>query len=150
MDSPRQDKTWKVDAVDEFTAWLKDLDPPVQEKVVALRRLLERHGPTLGRPYADRIRGSTHHNLKELRPSSSQEEALRVLYYFDPARSAVLLVGGDKAADWSGWYDTNIPIADARIARHETTLRHRAAIRTQEAREQAPGVPRPTTRKRRR
>jgi hypothetical protein len=146
MTSPRQDKTWKVDAVDEFTAWLKALEPPSQEKVVALKLLLERHGPTLGRPYADRVKGSGVHNLKELRPSSSQEEVLRILYYFDPERSAVLLVGGDKAANWSGWYDSNIPIAEARIARHETALRHRAATRSSSG--TAPRIPRPATRKR--
>jgi hypothetical protein len=150
MDSPRPDKTWRVDAAAEFTAWLKDLDPQSQEKVVALRRLLERHGPTLGRPYADRIKGSTRQNLKELRPSSSQEEALRVLFYFDPERTALLLVGGNKATDWSGWYDTNIPIAESRIARHESELKRRAAERIEAAGQLRPGITRQATRKRNR
>jgi hypothetical protein len=66
---------WRVDAVPEFTAWLSGLDQDGQEKVEPLIRLLERFGPTLGRPYADRLKGSKHHNLKELWPSSSQDEA---------------------------------------------------------------------------
>lgn len=96
---------WVVDAVDEFTAWLASQDQEIQERVVALRKLREAHGPTLGRPYVDRIAGSQRHNLKELRPTSRPTEALRVLFYFDPRRQALLLVGGDKAGDWQGWYE---------------------------------------------
>jgi hypothetical protein len=29
--------------------------------------LVEQHGPTLGRPVVDSIKGSRHHNMKELR-----------------------------------------------------------------------------------
>src|SRR5450759_4895736 len=105
MVSSRPGRTRQVDAAEEFTAWLRDLESETQEKVVALRRLLERHGPTLGRPYADRIEGSKRHNLKELRPTSR-----------DPRRQAILLVGGNKAGDWHGWYDRNILIAEERIA----------------------------------
>ena len=31
---------------------------------------------------------------------------------FDPNRRAVILLGGDKRGDWTGWYERNIPIAD--------------------------------------
>jgi hypothetical protein len=31
---------------------------------------------------------------------------------FDPWRSAILLVAGDKAGDWRGWYDRAIPRAE--------------------------------------
>jgi hypothetical protein len=34
------------------------------------------------------------------------------LFCFDPRRAAIVLLGGDKTADWSGWYDRNIPLAD--------------------------------------
>lgn len=113
---------WTVLAVDEFVVWLESLDQAGQEKVVAMKRLLERAGPTLGRPYCDRIKGTRVHNLKELRPSSRSDEALRVLFYFDPRRDALLLVGGDKSGDWAAWYDVNIPLAEARVARHEAGL----------------------------
>ncbi len=50
--------------------------------------------------------------MKELRPSAT---SIRILFIFDPARSAVLLVAGDKAGDWKGWYDDNIPVAEKRF-----------------------------------
>jgi hypothetical protein len=47
---------------------------------------------------------------------------VRVLFAFDRVRRAILLVGGDKSDDWSGWYDTKIPIADARFDEHQATV----------------------------
>lgn len=38
----------------------------------------------------------------------------RLLFAFDPARSAILLVGGDKAGRWQDWYRSAIPLADDR------------------------------------
>jgi hypothetical protein len=35
-----------------------------------------------------------------------------VLFAFDPTRSALLLLGGDKARSWQRWYRENIPIAE--------------------------------------
>ena len=35
-----------------------------------------------------------------------------MLFAFDPARSALLLLGGDKAGNWKRWYKENIPIAE--------------------------------------
>ena len=109
---------WAVVSHPEFDDWLEALEPTSQEKVAALIRLLRQHGPNLGRPYADRIRGSRFKNLKELRPTSRADEALRVLYYFDKRRNGVLLVGGDKAGNWSRWYVENIPVAEHRIDEH--------------------------------
>src|SRR5450759_3496669 len=149
MVSSRPGRTRQVDAAEEFTAWLRDLESETQERVVALRRLLERHGPTLGRPYADRIEGSKRHNLKELRPTSRKDEVLRILFYFDPRRQAILLVGGNKAGDWHGWYDRNILIAEERIARHEAALARQAETLAKATRQQKPGTPgRPARRKR--
>ena len=31
---------------------------------------------------------------------------------FDPNRRAVILLGGDKRGDWTGWYERNVPLAD--------------------------------------
>lgn len=41
------------------------------------------------------------------------EVAIRVLFAFDPWSQAVLLVAGNKAGDWTGWYKTAIPVAEA-------------------------------------
>ncbi|MET7765408.1 type II toxin-antitoxin system RelE/ParE family toxin [Streptomyces sp. NPDC005393] len=75
-------------------------------------------GPTLGRPLVDRIQGTGNHHLKELRPGSSGSSEIRMPFAFDPVRRAVLLVAGDKAGNWQGWYDTNIPIAEKRYRAH--------------------------------
>ena len=56
-----------------------------------------------------------------------------MLFAFDVKRRAILLVGGDKSTDWSGWYRTNIPIADDRFAEHQ------ASIETQRPRPRAAG-----------
>ncbi len=76
---------------------------------MAAIELLEQHGPTLGRPAVDRIEGSRHHNMKELRSFGGH---LRALFAFDPERHATVLGGGDKRDDWTGWYERNIPVAD--------------------------------------
>lgn len=36
-----------------------------------------------------------------------------MLFTFDPWRSAILLVAGDKAGNWSAWYRRSIPRAEA-------------------------------------
>jgi hypothetical protein len=66
----------------------------------------------LGRPLVDTITGSKIKNLKELRPGSSGTSEVRVLFVFDPWRSAILLVGGDKAGKWGRWCDEAIPRAE--------------------------------------
>jgi hypothetical protein len=42
---------------------------------------------------------------------------LRVLYAFDPRRTAILLLGGDKTGS-RRWYEQNVPRADALYGRH--------------------------------
>jgi len=37
---------------------------------------------------------------------------IRIIFAFDPTRSALLLLGGDKAGNWKRWYRDNIPIAE--------------------------------------
>jgi hypothetical protein len=69
-------------------------------------------GPGLGRPLVDTLQGSDISNLKELRPRSGRDVAIRVLFVFDPWSQAVLLVAGNKAGDWSGWYKAAIPVAE--------------------------------------
>jgi hypothetical protein len=81
--------------------WLHALrsgDPVTRRLVAEAIDLLLDDGPALGRPLADRVSGSRLHNLKELRPGSSGTTEVRILFIFDPARSAVLLVGGTSPA----------------------------------------------------
>ncbi|MEU4217760.1 type II toxin-antitoxin system RelE/ParE family toxin [Actinoplanes sp. NPDC026623] len=79
---------------------------------VAIEMLAE-VGPALGRPMVDTLHGSVISNLKELRPRSGRDVAIRVLFVFDPWSQAVLLVAGNKAGAWTRWYKTAIPIAEA-------------------------------------
>lgn len=69
-------------------------------------------GPALGRPLVDTITGSAVRNLKELRPGSTGTSEIRILFAFDPWRSAILLVAGDKAGKWKRWYAETIPRAE--------------------------------------
>lgn len=80
--------------------------------------MLAEHGPTLGRPLVDRIKGSDYVNMKELRPASAGCGEVRILFAFDPLRRAILLTAGDKAGDWKGWYVRNVPVADRRYSEH--------------------------------
>jgi hypothetical protein len=50
--------------------------------------------------------------LKELRPGSKGRSEIRIIFAFDPDRSALLLLGGDKAGSWDRWYRDNIPLAE--------------------------------------
>ncbi len=74
------------------------------------------------------MQGSTIHNLKELRPRSGRDMAVRILFVFDPWSQAVLLVAGNKAGDWSRWYRIAIPTAEAA---YEEWLAHERKRREQ-------------------
>ncbi|MFE0459240.1 type II toxin-antitoxin system RelE/ParE family toxin [Kitasatospora sp. NPDC058965] len=111
----------EVSLHEEVDAWFVRLskdEPEIADQVAAAIDKLQEEGPTLGRPLVDRIKKSRHHNMKELRPRTGGETEIRILFVFDPAREAILLVAGDKTGAWNKWYDENIPVADARFDRH--------------------------------
>jgi hypothetical protein len=80
------------------------------------------------RPNAAFLDGSKLANLKELRPRQTN---IRVLFVFDPWRSAILLVAGDKTGQWHTWYEHAIPQAEQL---YEVYLQERAKAE-EEARE---------------
>ena len=94
--------------VDEFETWWDALTEDEQDAIDAAVEMLEARGPALGRPLADTISQSRHPNMKELRPTST----IRVMFAFDPRRTAILLIGGDKRGRWNEWYDEFVPLAD--------------------------------------
>jgi hypothetical protein len=103
---------WEIRVTNELLAWISTLDERTRAQVVdAIDRLAE-DGPTLGRPLVDSIAHSSAGNLKELRPGSAGRTEVRILFAFDPWRSAILLTGGDKSGDWHGWYRRAIPHAE--------------------------------------
>ncbi|MEV6801559.1 type II toxin-antitoxin system RelE/ParE family toxin [Micromonospora rifamycinica] len=85
--------------------------------------ILAAEGPSLGRPLVDRVKGSDYKNMKELRPGSAGQTEIRILFAFDPMREAILLVAGDKAGNWKGWYETSILEADRRFTQHLRELK---------------------------
>jgi hypothetical protein len=91
----------------EARAWINSLAPERAARVAAAVDQLAARGPALGRPLADRITGSRHHNMKELRVGT-----MRMLYAFDPHGRGVMLLGGDKRGAWHDWYRQNVPRAD--------------------------------------
>jgi hypothetical protein len=88
--------------------------------------LLSETGPNLTRPYVEKVKDSEYQNMKELRVQIAGKP-WRVLFAFDPTRTAVLLVGGNKGGD-PRWYKTSIPIADRRFRRHLDTLKEYGQI----------------------
>jgi hypothetical protein len=107
---------WEVEVSDEFREWYEGLTIDLRLKVAAGVDLLEAHGPELGRPHVDTIRGSRFPNMKELR-IQHRGRPYRILFIFDPRRSAYLMLGGDKAAS-TGWYEEAIRRAEAIYEQH--------------------------------
>lgn len=103
------DCMWTVLFSHEAEEWLETLADAEYASIMAAIGLLEEVGPTLGRPAVDTITGSRHSNMKELRSFGGH---LRALFAFDPQRQALVLLGGNKAGNWTGWYEQNIPAAD--------------------------------------
>ncbi|MEH0841883.1 type II toxin-antitoxin system RelE/ParE family toxin [Micromonospora sp. CPCC 205711] len=109
---------WDIYLVDEVREWIAGLDDKDHARVVQAIDLLAEAGPALGRPLVDTIHGSSVANLKELRPGT-----VRILFAFDPWRSSILLVGGDKSGQWNSRYREAIPLAEHR---YELYLKERS------------------------
>jgi hypothetical protein len=117
---------WEVDFTDEFGAWWDSLDEDEQVSVAASVALLQQLGPHLSRPHADTLSGSRHSNMKEL-TTQHRGRPLRTLFAFDPRRSAILLIGGDKTGD-NRFYERMIPLADRLYDEHLAALRKEGLI----------------------
>lgn len=116
---------WEVSLHPEVERWFLEMcrtDPDSASLIEAAVDLLAEHGPNLGRPLVDRLKGSRFHNMKELRPGSAGRSEIRLIFAFDPRREALVLVGGDKAGAWKSWYSTAVPLADDRYAEHLAAL----------------------------
>ena len=107
---------WNVEFTEEFEAWWNDLDAEEQVRVNAGVILLQKSGPNLGHPYSTKIVTSRHAEMRELRVQYGGEP-YRVLYAFDPRRSAILLLGGKKTGD-DRWYQKFVRKGDRLYERH--------------------------------
>lgn len=117
---------WEIEFTDEFGAWWDSLSEDEQESVAASVEVLRRLGPNLPRPHADVLKGSKHSNMKELR-TQHEGRPIRTLFAFDPRRTAILLIGGDKTGD-GRFYERMIPLADRLYDEHLETLRREGLI----------------------
>lgn len=110
--------SWEIDSTERFDEWFEALPAKKQQSVVSVVGLLREDGPALGRPAVDSIKGSRHSNMKELRAGT-----LRVLFAFDPRRTAILLLGDDKRDRWEKWYREAVPEADDLLDAHLRQVR---------------------------
>jgi len=105
-----QHRRWAIRVTGSVKSWLRELrqdDPDVYRSVNVAIDMLAEIGPGLGRPLVDTLQGSDLSNLKELRPRSGRDVAIRLLFVFecatrrclyrmgvrDPRRRAVVAAG---------------------------------------------------------
>lgn len=121
---------WEI-SYEYIEGWLDAQDEETVALVFAALEVLRDVGPGLGRPLVDTIAGTSVRNMKELRPASSGSSEVRILFAFDPARQAVMLLAGDKSRGrrgrqrWSGWYKKAIPEAERIYRQHLARLEGR-------------------------
>jgi len=106
---------WNVEGTIEFEDWYLALEDPELGRVTDAVDALERHGPNMKRPLVGEVQGSRYSNMKELRPLGTN---IRVFFAFDPRRTAILLIGGDKTGRWRSFYDRMVPQVDRLYAEH--------------------------------
>lgn len=88
--------------------------------------LLAELGPALGFPHSSKVKSSRYPQMRELRTQSAGRP-LRTLYAFNPLRTAILLVGGDKIGD-DHWYEKFVPVADRLYEQHLKELREEGTV----------------------
>jgi hypothetical protein len=117
---------WNVEYTDAFEDWWNKLDERQQDKLTASVNLLAERGPSLPFPHSSGVKGSRHAHMRELRVQSGGDP-LRVFYAFDPRRTAILLIGGDKTGD-DRFYEINLPLADDLYDEYIDELRREGLI----------------------
>lgn len=109
---------WSITFCTEFLEEFEGFEEVVQYRLLGHLRVLQTIGPKLGRPRVDTLSGSRYLNMKELRFTAGSA-VWRVAFAFDPARRAVVLVGGDKGGmNQRRFYQGLIKRADERFERH--------------------------------
>jgi hypothetical protein len=115
-----------VEFTNEFESWWNRLNEAEQDDIAAVVALLEEKGPLLPFPYSSGIEGSKHSHMRELRIQHAGDP-YRILYAFDPRRSAILLIGGNKTGK-KRWYEEYVPKADKIYDKHLQELQREGLI----------------------
>lgn len=114
---------WAVEFHEEFDSEFDGLPEAVQDEIRALAGALEAIGSLLGRPRADTLKGSRYANMKELRIDAA-DGIWRIAFAFDPRRTAVLLVAGNKSGvSEQRFYRRLLEKADRRFTEHLSHLK---------------------------
>ena len=114
--------SWLVDFHPIFRAEVLELPRAVRIELVAALAPLREFGPALGRPDVDTLKDSHYANMKELR-FRADGGVWRVAFAFDPRRSGILLVAGDKSGvSEKTFYKRLIDKADKRYREHLETI----------------------------
>ena len=117
---------WEVEYTNEFRDWWDSLTEKEQDDVADVVDLLVERGRHLSHPYSSQIRSSRHGNMRELRAQSGGDP-LRVFYAFDPRRTAILLIGGNKTGN-NRFYRQYVPRADRLYDQYLDELRREGLI----------------------
>ena len=112
---------WEVEYTDEFFGWWDSLSEGEQDSIAAIVGILEVRGPKVPYPYSSDVKSSRHGRMRELR-IQHESDPYRVLYAFDPRRTAILLIGGNKGGN-DRWYDQMVPVADELYDEHLLQLK---------------------------
>ncbi len=123
-------RLWQVERTPHYRRWYESLGSEDKKSVDGTLRYLRRYGPALPRPFADSVKGSRHHNMKELRARQS----VRILFAFDGRRHALLLVGGDKRGQSKRWYRQHVRLADRLLDEHHGRVERETGWRQSPAR----------------
>ncbi|HVY91447.1 MAG TPA: type II toxin-antitoxin system RelE/ParE family toxin [Bryobacteraceae bacterium] len=116
----------EVEFTDEFGEWWEGLPPDEQDSVRDGVELLRQYGVSLPFPYSSGVAGSAHSHMRELRVHHAGRP-FRILYAFNPLRTGILLIGGDKTGN-GRWYETFVPIADRLYDEHLKELKQEGLI----------------------
>ncbi|WP_348269459.1 type II toxin-antitoxin system RelE/ParE family toxin [Edaphobacter paludis] len=112
---------YDVSVTEIFKDWYEELSMEEQASVEYVVDLLIEAGPALAHPHSSGINASKFSHMRELR-IQHKGRPYRVLYAFDPTRSALLILGGDKTGD-DRWYDKMVPKADKLYEDHLKELK---------------------------
>lgn len=116
----------EVEYTDEFGEWWRELSEGEQDSEAAKVELVMEYGPNLPYPHSSDIRASRHGVMRELRVQR-EGRPIRVFYAFDPRRTSILLIGGDKTGN-DRFYEVYVPVADDLYVEHLDELRREGLI----------------------
>ena len=111
-----------VEFTDAFHTWWSTLTEQEQDDPTAVIELLAERGVNLHFPLSSGLEGSKHSHMRELR-IQSHGDPIRILYAFDPRRSAGLLIGGLKSGNERRFYRELVAQADKLYDQHLASLK---------------------------